>query len=67
MKYELFGAAFELIFCEIGCFKLCIFGIWYLFLWIDLFKTFESRANFIDPSFLTVITMEEMKFLSKHE
>ena len=66
MKFESFDVAFELIFCEISCFVLCAFGIW-IFLWVDLFQTFESRANFIDSSFLTVYTMGEMKFLSKHE
>ena len=63
----MFGAAFELIFCKICCFKLCIFGIWYFFLQIDVSKIFESRATFTDLSFVIVILMGEMKFFSKNE
>ena len=42
--------------------------VWHLilFLWIALFRTLESRASFTDWSFLTVITMGEIKFLSEH-
>ena len=44
----------------------CVFSAFRFFLLIDIIKTFESRANFIDPSILTVTTMGEMKFLSEH-
>ena len=39
----------------------------YLFLRIVLFTTFESSASSIDPSVFTVIAIDEMKFLFKHE
>ena len=40
--------------------------IWYLFLWIALFNSFESIAIFIDLSFLTVITTGLMNRSSGH-
>ena len=36
--------------------KWSMLWIWYLFLWIALFSSFESSAIFIDLSFSTVIT-----------
>ena len=42
-----------------------MFGIWYLFLWIDLFKILESRANLTVLSLFSVITVGDMKFLSE--
>ena len=56
----------SLMCCKTESIRLSMFGIWYLFLWIALFKVFESRANLTDLSFLTVITIVEIKFLSKH-
>ena len=41
-------------------------GIWYLFSWIDLFKSFESSANFIDGTFFfTAIAIGDMKCSSE--
>ena len=42
-----------------------IFGIWYLFLCIDLLRTLESNANFIVWSRLTVITRGEINYWSE--
>ena len=52
-------------FCWIVSIKLSIFGKWYLFLWIDLFNIFKSKASLTVLSLFTVITMGEIKFLSE--
>ena len=43
-----------------------IFGIWYLFLCTCLFNSLDSSANFMLPSFFTVMTIGETKYLSEH-
>ena len=40
--------------------------IWYLFLWIASFRSFESSAILTLLSFLTVITTGPMKYSSEH-
>ena len=45
--------------CDIESIKQSKFGIWYLFLCTALLIKFESNANFIDLSLLTVITTGE--------
>ena len=63
-KYVVFFGAGALICWEIDSIKVSMFDIWYLFLWMDLFNTFESTASFIVWSFFTVTTMGDMKYLS---
>ena len=63
-KYAVFCGARALICWDIDSISVSMFGIWYLFLWMALFNTFEFSASFIVWSFFTVTTMGDMKYLS---
>ena len=64
-KYVVSCDAVVFKFCWIVSINLSIFGTWYLFLWIDLFKILESKASLTVLSLFTKITIGEMKFLSE--
>ena len=61
-----FAPCFGLYFVKLVVLGSLLLASGFFFLQIDLFKTFESRANAIDPFFLTGITICEMNFLSKY-
>ena len=46
---------------DVDSINFSLLTILYLFLCIDLLKTLDSNANFIDLSFFTVITIGDMK------
>ena len=56
--------AFVFKFCIVSV-RLSILGIWYSFIWNDLFNIFESSASLTNLFLLTVITIADMKFLSQ--
>ena len=65
-KYVVFCDAGALFCWEMDSISGSLFGVWYLFLWMDLYNTFESDASFIVWSFFTVTTFGDMKYLSRH-
>ena len=66
-KMQLHFDVFSLIFCCIVSIRLSILGIWFLFLYNDLFKKFESFASLIVLCPITVMTIGKMKFLSEQQ
>ena len=72
--YAYFKSSVEkyIVFCDSGalnCWEMdsisvSIFGIWYFFLWMALFNTFDSSASFTVWSFFTVTTIGDIKYLS---
>ena len=51
--------------CDVKSLNILMVGIWYWFLWINLLRTLESNASFIDWSLFTVITIVDMNFSSE--
>ena len=63
-NYVVFCDTGALICWEMDSISVSKYGIWYSFLWMALFNTFESSASFIIWSFFTVTTIGDMKYLS---